>query len=102
LQKEILDNGTDVSPFISRVSHAFLPSVVYQLEEYGLPRMISRKLHQNGIIDFLDENLNIHNAIEIFHKIGNENIKSFEFIDKFDEYIIDYFYDGITISQHRD
>jgi hypothetical protein len=102
LQKEILDNGTDVSPFISRVSHAFLPSVVYQLEEYGLPRMISRKLHQNGIIDFLDENLNIHNAIEKFHIIGNENIKSFEFIDKFDEYIIDYFYDGITINQQSE
>ena len=100
LQRVILDNGTDVSPFVSRVSHAFLPSVVYQLEEYGLPRMISRKLHQNGIINFLDEELNIHNTIEKFHQIGKEQIKSFGFIDSFDKYIIDYFYDGITINQN--
>ena len=98
LQKEIIDNGTDVAPFVSRVSHAFLPSVVYQLEEYGMPRMISRKLHQNGIINFLDENLNIHNTIEIFHKIGKETIKSYDYIDTFDKYIIDYFYDGITTN----
>jgi len=100
LQKEIIDNGTDVSPFVSRVSHAFLPSVVYQLEEYGLPRMISRKLHQNGVINFLDDGLNIHNTIEIFHEIGKENVFSFEFLDSFDKYIIDYFYDGITINQN--
>ncbi|TDB59514.1 DEAD/DEAH box helicase [Arundinibacter roseus] len=100
LQREILNNGTDVSPFISRVAHAFLPSVVYQLEEYGLPRMISWKLHQNGIINFYDENLNIHNTIEIFHRIGKEQINSFQFFDKFDKYIVDYFYDGITINQN--
>lgn len=98
LQREIIDNGTDVSSFVSRVAHAFLPSVVYQLEEYGLPRMISRKLHENGIIDFLDENLNIHDTIEKFHKIGKEKIKLFGFIDSFDKYIVDYFYDGISIN----
>jgi hypothetical protein len=97
LQKEILNNGTDVSPFISRVSHAFLPSVVYQLEEYGLPRMISRKLHQNHIINFLDENLNIHIAIDRFLRIGKVYINSLQFLDDFDRYIIDYFYDGITL-----
>lgn len=97
LQKEILNNGIDVTPFISKVSHAFLPSVVYQLEEYGLPRMISRKLHQNKIIDFLDEELNIHNTIERFHEIGKENLLSLQFIDAFDKYIIGYFYDGITL-----
>lgn len=99
LQKEILNNGTDVSSFISQVSHAFLPSVVYQLEEYGLPRMISRKFHKNGIINFLDINLNIHNTIELFHEIGHDKIRSFDFLDSFDKYIIDYFYDGITINQ---
>jgi len=100
LQREILNNGTDVAPFISRVAHAFLPSVVYQLEEYGLPRMISRKLHQKGIINFYDENLNIHNAIDKFHLIGKEQIKSFQFLDKFDKYIVDYFYEGITIDEN--
>jgi len=98
LQKAILNNGTDVAPFISRISHAFLPSVVYQLEEYGLPRMISRKLHQHKVINFLDEELNIHNAIEKFHSIGKEKIFSMQFIDDFDRYIIDYFFDGITLT----
>ena len=98
MQKAILNNGTDVAPFISRISHAFLPSVVYQLEEYGLPRMISRKLHQHKVINFLDEELNIHNAIEKFHSIGKEKIFSMQFIDDFDRYIIDYFFDGITLT----
>lgn len=98
LQREILNNGTDVSPFVSRVSHAFLPSVVYQLEEYGLPRMISRKLHLNGVINFLDEGLNIHNTINLFLQIGRENLKSFPFLETFDRYILDYFYDGITMN----
>jgi len=101
LQKEILGNGTDVSSFISKVSHAFLPSIVYQLEEYGLPRMISRKLHQNGIIDLLDETLVIHIAIEQFLIIGKEKILSNNFLDEFDKYIIEYFYDGITLTSSK-
>ena len=98
LQKEILKKGTDLSYFISKLSHAFLPSVVYQLEEYGLPRMISRKLHDNKLINFLDEELTIHLAIEKFHQIGKENILSKQFLDDFDKYIVEYFYDGITLS----
>lgn len=98
LQREILDNGTDVSPFVSKVSHAFLPAVVYQLEEYGLPRMISRKLHQIGIINFLDDELSIHSVIEIFHQIGKEELMSLGILDSFDNYIVEYFYDGITVS----
>ncbi len=98
LQNEILNNDTDISPFISKLSHAFLPSVVYQLEEYGLPRMISRKLHKKGIIDFFDENLTIHKAIEKFHQIGKENLLSQPFFDNFDKYIIEYFYDGISFN----
>lgn len=99
LQMEILKPGTDLSYFISKLSHAFLPSVVYQLEEYGLPRMISRKIHLNKLIDFSDENLTIHKTIEIFHKIGKEVILSKVFFDDFDRYIIGYFYEGITVSE---
>lgn len=96
LQKEIIDNGTDVSHFVSKISHVFLPSVVYQLEEYGLPRMIARKIHNNGIINFEDDQLNIHNTIDIFHKIGKETMLSQNNIDSFDRYILEYFYDGIS------
>ncbi len=60
--------------------------------------MISRKLHQIGIINFLDDELNIHNVIEKFHQIGKEELKSLGILDSFDNYIVEYFYDGITVS----
>lgn len=46
----------------------------------------------------MDDHLNIHNVIDKFHEIGKENIKSFDFIDSFEKYIIEYFYDGITVG----
>ncbi|MFD0765919.1 DEAD/DEAH box helicase [Mucilaginibacter lutimaris] len=101
LQKEIINNGVDVSPFISKVSHAFLPSVVYQLEEYGLPRMIARKIHSNHIIDFMDESLTIHIAIHKFQEIGKIKLLQYKCFDEFDKYILDYFYDGITLSNEE-
>jgi hypothetical protein len=103
LQKEILtDNPVDISPFISKVSHAFLPSVVYQLEEYGLPRMISKKIQKSKIIDFNREDLTIHEAIEIFNKIGLYKVRSAtEGLDDFDHFILDYFFDGITTLQKQ-
>lgn len=100
LQKEILrDKQMDISPFISKISHAFLPSVVYQLEEYGLPRMISKKVHKSGLIDFLDPKLTIHKSIDLFNQIGKGGlIEETQLLDDFDVYIIDYFYDGITLA----
>lgn len=99
LQKVMLGTGTDISPFVAKLSHAFLPSVVYQLEEYGLPRMIAKKLHQERIINFLDASLTIHGTIQKFHKIGKDNLLSKAGFSGFDKYIIDYFYDGITLEQ---
>ncbi len=97
LQKFIFkDKNIDISPFVSKLSHVFLPSVVYQLEEYGLPRMLSKKIHHSKIIDF-NENLNLDLAIEKFHQLGINKIKSeVKSFDEFDLYILDYFYDGIT------
>ena len=98
LQKIMLESKTDISPFISKLSHAFLPSVVYQLEEYGLPRMVSKKLHQAGLINFLDPEITIHSTIKAFHSIGIEQLLSVESLDVFDKYILDFFYDGITLN----
>jgi len=100
LQKEILKGkGYDISRFISLCAHAFLPKVVFQLEEYGLPRMISKKLQNSGLIDFYSKDLTIHNAIDIFNKIGLENVlKNTDDLDDFDRYILDYFYEGIKIT----
>lgn len=99
LQKEILkDKKYDISRFVAWTSHAFLPSVVYQLEEYGLPRMISKKLHESKIINFYDPNLTIHKAIDIFNEIGLGTILEKVELDEFDKYILKYFYDGITVD----
>lgn len=99
LQKEILiGKNYDISKFINYCSQAFLPKVVFQLEEYGLPRMISKKLHESGIINFYDKELTIHQAIEIFNEIGkNSIIKRTKRLDEFDKYILEYFFDGIKV-----
>lgn len=100
LQKEILvGKGYDLSKFIGYCSQAFLPKVVFQLEEYGLPRMISKKLHESEIINFYDKELTIHTAIELFNKIGQEElVKRTSGLDSFDKYILEYFFDGIKIT----
>lgn len=102
LQKEILnDKYCDISRFVSLCSHAFLPTVVYQLEEYGLPRTISKKLHNHKVINFYDQNLNIHDSLDIFNTIGEENLISLQDMSEFDKYIISYFYDGITTNDRN-
>lgn len=99
LQKQILTNKNyDISRFIKLCSQAFLPKVVFQLEEYGLPRMISKKIHESKVIDFYDNDLTIHKAIEKFNEIGKEmTIEKTNNLDEFDKYILNYFFDGIKI-----
>ncbi|MDV6167869.1 DEAD/DEAH box helicase [Flavobacterium sp. DG1-102-2] len=98
LYKEVIGvkPNSDVSPFISKLSHAFLPTVVYQLEEYGMPRMISRKIHDSGLINFIDPELTIHSVIDKFNNLGiwsiRRNVTTF---DRFDIFVLKYFYQGI-------
>jgi hypothetical protein len=100
LQKRILKNKQyDISKFIKWCSHAFLPKVVFQLEEYGLPRMISKKLHESVVIDFYDNELTIHSVVEKLNEIGKEQtIERTNNLDEFDKYILEYFFDGIKIT----
>ncbi|MFA6831888.1 MAG: DEAD/DEAH box helicase [Bacteroidaceae bacterium] len=95
LQKTILNNGTDISPFITKAASAFLPPVVYQLEEYGLPRMISRKLQNAGAVNFENSELTIDIALDELRQIGKDNLCRMVGSSGFELYIIDYFYDGI-------
>lgn len=97
IQREVLSEySIDISPFISKVSYAFLPRVVYHLEEYGLPRMISKKIHNGGIVNFENDKLTIHEAIDQLNRFDCTELKnSVPDIDNFDEYIINYFYKGI-------
>lgn len=98
LQKEILKyKNYDISRFVSWTSHAFLPSVVFQLEEYGLPRMISKKIHNSKIIDFYNSELTIHKTIEILNDAGINTILEKVELDEFDRYILEYFYEGVKV-----
>lgn len=90
----------DLTLAISRLSHAFLPTVVYQLEEYGLPRMISRKIHRSGIFNLENQDDTVHVVIDRLREIGQEKlIQSVEDLDEFDFYILKYFYEGIEYQE---
>lgn len=98
LQKEIYkDPKIDISPFVAKLSRAFLPHCVYQLEEYGLPRMLSKKIHGSKLIDFSNPDLTLHAALATLKEIGLPRLlTSVKDLDHFDIYILDYFFDGIT------
>lgn len=99
IQAALLKNvNVDIAPFISRVSHAFLPSCVYQLEEYGLPRMISKKIHASRLIDLTDKELTLHDAIKVLVNLKDTIETRAIGLDKFDRYILEYFYSGVSIN----
>jgi hypothetical protein len=96
LQKEILvEKNIDISPFIAKLSRAFLPSCVFELEEYGLPRMISKKIHAVKLMNFLDEELTLHGAIEKLNALRDVIPKKVPGLDAFDKYVLAHFYEGI-------
>ena len=96
LQKYILPDNIDISSFILKISNAFLPKTVYELEEYGLPRMVSKKIHNSGIINLEQQAVPIHDILLRFNQIGKISIKKqIKNIHPFENYILDYFYDGI-------
>jgi hypothetical protein len=95
LQKEILRSNIDISGFVSKLSHAFLPSVVYQLEEYGLPRMITRKIQNSGLIDFEARYENLHSALDVINHVGKGAFLQLPTLSRFEKYIVGHFFEGI-------
>ncbi|PIT51646.1 hypothetical protein BHC44_10095 [Snodgrassella alvi] len=85
----------DLTPFIAKLSKAFLPSCVLELEEYGLPRMLSKQIHKCGIINFEDENLDLHTALQQFITFKSDIYAEFTNSSSFNRYILDYFYEGL-------
>jgi hypothetical protein len=85
----------DLTPFIAKLSKAFLPSCVLELEEYGLPRMLSKQIHKCGIINFEDENLDLHTALQQFITFKSDIYAAFTNSSSFNRYILDYFYEGL-------
>jgi hypothetical protein len=72
---------------------------VYELEEYGLPRMVSKKICNAGIIDLENLEISVHEAISQFSKVGLETMKQrIPSLHPFESYILDFFYDGIEVS----
>lgn len=97
LKKSFNPASPDISLFIGRAANAFLPKLVYQLEEYGLPRMVSRKIQDSKLINLEDDSVEISDIITQFNNIGKENlIKSLKNLLPFDCFIINYFYEGIS------
>ena len=96
LHKIIVNPSIDISPFIARMSRAFLPSAVYHLEEYGLPRMISKKIHVAGLINFEDPNMDLLLALERFKDLGKDAVLAVRSLGAFDRYVVKFFFDGIT------
>ncbi|MEJ8563297.1 helicase [Yoonia sp. GPGPB17] len=99
LHKMIVDPDVDVSAFIGRMSKAFLPSAVYHLEEYGLPRMISKKIHASGLINFLDPQIDLREALERFQTVGLDEVLAIRTLGPFDRYVVRFFFDGITLDE---
>lgn len=96
--KKLFDpTSPDISLFVGKAANAFLPKLVYQLEEYGLPRMISRKIQDSGLINFEDDSVEISEIITQFNNIGREKIiHSLNNLLPFDKFVINYFYAGIS------
>lgn len=104
IRLELIEGSVDLTPFISRVSSAFLPKLVYQLEEYGLPRMLSKQLNQAGLFDFEDDNKEITDIVSEFQQKGYEVVlAALPNHHPFDEYVLKHFYEGISrIEKHNE
>ncbi len=97
IQKEMMpENKIDITPFIAKLSKAFLPSCVMELEEYGLPRMLSKRIHASGIFNFENESIDLHSTIEQLKKLRPSILNEIGGETGFDRYVLDYFYEGIT------
>ncbi len=92
--------NTDISAFIFKTSNAFLPSVVYQLEEYGLPRMLTKKISTAFNLNFESESLTLHETID-YLKVVDDIIDLSVAIDAslMEEYILDNFFEGVTYNK---
>ena len=102
IQMEIFPaHNIDISPFIARLSKAFLPSCVMDLEEYGLPRMLTRKIHAAGLVNFESEELALHSALDLLRGMQSEIFERVKDFDSFDKYVLDFFFDGIALQQQK-
>lgn len=97
IKMDVYPDVPDISSFVHRTRCAFLPKLVYQLEEYGLPRMICRKIQNAGVINLEDDSREIGDVISEFNRISRKSlVEAISPLHPFDNYIIKYFYEGIS------
>jgi len=96
LHKIIVNPSVDIAGFVGRMSRAFLPNAVYHLEEYGLPRMISKKIHVAGLVNFEDPEMDLLKTLERFKSLGVDTVLAIKTLGSFDRYVVRFFFDGIT------
>ncbi len=97
LKRSMYPGTPDISLFIAKVSNAFLPKIVFQLEEYGLPRTISRKIQNSGLINLEDDEMEISDVIDNFKEVGYDKlIEGVQDVHPFEKFILEYFYAGIS------
>ena len=99
VMRYIRPKSKDISPFIFKASHAFLPKLVYELEEYGLPRMLSRKIQNKGVINLEQEDKSVNEILMEFKEFGCEQLSEMLELSKFETYVLTYFYQGITAME---
>ncbi|MNC26712.1 hypothetical protein D3C75_748540 [compost metagenome] len=100
LTELIPHKNTDISPFIFKTSNAFLPPVVYQLEEYGLPRMLTKRMSLSLNLNFESESLTLHNAIDHLKAIDSVfGLSTTIDASLMEEYILDNFLEGVTYNR---
>ena len=75
IRQELYPNSSNIANFVYKASNAFLPKIVFQLEEYGLPRMISKKIQNAGLINLEDDSKEITIVIQEFNTIGIEYLE---------------------------
>ena len=92
LNNIILNKNVDISHFISKLSNVFLPQRVFELEEYGFPRMLSRKIHKVGIIDMENQNTTLHEIIDVFTKLTLQGLLDKCEFSNFEQYILGFFF----------
>ncbi|WP_169764481.1 DEAD/DEAH box helicase [Campylobacter mucosalis] len=100
LQKVIFENNSyDISNCIYKLTNLFMPANILQLEEYGLPRVISKKINNIKLLPIDNDNIKITELINQFKDIGKENLinelNENNLLEPFDINFIEYFYDGI-------
>ncbi|KDU78535.1 hypothetical protein HMPREF1121_01389 [Porphyromonas sp. KLE 1280] len=94
--KRVLPSNVDISPFIAKASNAFLPPLVFVLEEFGLPRMLSRKIQNTGILDLERNDISIDEVLDEFKLIGEKKIIEIADLSEVDQFILSNFFEGIT------